>query len=432
MARPADAPTGRTVLLRRLIILVAVPVVVAAGAVVVASHSATPAQTAANARPPALRVLTASVAHRVLTNSVVFRADVSDASPSIASVPASVGSDAQVITSMAVRAGATVIAGQLVAAVSTRPIFVATGAVPAFRQMQPGSSGVDVRQLQQMLARRGLLGVATDGTFGTATAAAVRALYARNHAQVVLTSPDADQQLQAARQKVTADRAALAAPAPAANAAAQLKADQAQLDQLASTTGPVVPLGEVLFVPSLPSRVLSTAGRVGTVLKQGASVVSVGSGAVIARGGVDSTQLQGLKIGQAAVIDPGTQVGSARTYQGTINSIAAQPSNDSNAGPPQTMVSVQVRGAATALVGSNVAVRVTLASSNGAVDIVPLAALTTAADGSTAVTVAKPDDSQTSVPVRVLLVTDGGVAVAATSGGLAAGDKVVLGAAPSP
>lgn len=432
MARPADAPSGRTGLLRRLIILVAVPVMVAAGAVVVASHSATPAQTAANARPPAPRVLTAPVAHRVLTNSVVFRADVSDANPSVASVPASVGGDGLVITSMAVRAGATVTDGQLVAEVSTRPIFVATGAVPAFRQMQPGSRGVDVQQLQRTLAGQGLFDGSPDGTFGTATAAAVRALYTRNSAQVVLTSPDADRQLTAARQKVTADRAALATPTPAPGAAGQLKADQAQLDQLASTTGPVVPLGEVVFVPALPSKVLSTGGGVGTVLKQGASVVSVGSGAVIARGGVDSTQLQGLKIGQAAVLDPGTQVGSARTYPATISAIAAQPSNDSNAGPPQTMVSVQVRGAATALVGTNVAVRVTLASSNGPVDIVPLAAVSTGADGATAVTVLKPDGSQTSVPVRVLLVTDSGVAVAAASGGLAAGDKVVLGEAPNP
>lgn len=432
MARSPGAPPGRAPLLRRLITLVAVAVVVAGGAVVVALHTATPAQTAANARPPAPTVLTASVTHRVLTNSVVFRADVSDANPSVASVPASVGSDSQVITSMAVRRGATVTDGQLVAEVSTRPIFVAVGAVPAFRQMQPGSAGVDVLQLQQMLAGHGLLAGTPDKTFGASTANAVRALYRHNGAQVVLTSPDADQQLQAARAKVTADRAALASPAPAPGAAAQLKADQAQLDQLASTTGPVVPLGEVVFVPSLPSKVLSTGGGVGTVLKQGAAVVSVGSGAVIARGGVDSGQLQGLRVGQPAVLDPGAQVGSARTYPATISAIAAQPSTDSNAGPPQTMVSVQVRGAATALVGANVAVRVTLASSNGPVDIVPLAALSSAADGSTAVTVLRPDGSQASVPVQVLLTTDSGVAVAPTSGRLAAGDKVVLGAAPSP
>ncbi len=428
-----DAPRARTTLLRRLLVLVAVPLAVAAGAVIVASHSPTPAQLAANARPPAPTVLTASVRYGVLTNSVVFRADVADANPSIAGVPASVGSDGQVITEMAVRPGDTASDGQLVAEVSTRPIFLAVGAVPAFRQMQPGTSGIDVLQLQRMLTAQGLFYGNPSGIFGAGTAAALRTLYSHSDARIELTSPDADAQLSAARDKVSADLAALAKPKRPAGAAAQLKADRAALDQLNLTVGPVVPLGEVVFVPSLPSKVLSTGGGVGTVLKPGASVASVGSGQVIAQGGVDSTQLQGLKVGRSVVLDPGTSLGAARTYPGTISAIAAQPSSTSSTvGPPQTMVTVRVNGPAPALVGTNVAVRVTLASSNGAVDIVPLAAVSTAATGSTAVTVVLPGGSQIAVPVRVLLTTDAGVAVAPLSGRLVAGDRVALGSAPAP
>lgn len=425
--RAPHAPPARAALLRRLAVLVAVPVAVAVGAVVVASHSATPAQLAANARPPAPTVLTAAVRYGVLRNSVAFRADVSDANPSIAGVPASVGSDGQVITAMAVRPRDTASDGQLVAEVSTRPIFLALGAVPAFRQMQPGTSGVDVRQLQRMLAAQGLFFGNPNGIFGAGTAAGLRSLYSRNSARIELTSPEADAQLSAARVKVSADLAALAKPKPPAGAAAQLKADRAALDQLNLTVGPVVPLGEVVFAPSLPSKVLSTGGGVGTVLKPGANVVSVGSGQVIAQGGVDSSQLHGLRIGQPVVLDPGTQLGAARPYPGTISAIAAQPS--STVGPPQTMVTVRVNGAAAALVGTNVAVRVTLASSNGSVDIVPLAAVSAAANGSTAVTVVLPGGSQITVLVRVLLTTDAGVAVAPISGRLVAGDQVALGSA---
>jgi len=470
-------------LVGRLLAVLVVAGAFAGGAVVVSLHTSSPSQVAADAKPPPSRVLTAGVKYQVLRDSLVFRADVLDANPSVASAPSDLGGAQPVITSMAVRPGQQVSDGQVVASVSTRPIELATGMVPAFRTMKPGDSGVDVQQLQAVLGRAGLLAGSPDGMFGTGTSQAVRALYARNGFAVSLTSPDADRQLQVAERTATRDRLTLAAASAAASSAAlptsappaagppagtpsppaarpaaspaagppagppagpggvdavatarqQLADDTSALEFLRRTTGPTVPLGEIVFVPQLPSRVLSVAGGVGQQVKPDTPIVSVGSGAVIARGGIDISQRKGLKTGQKAVLDPGGTGSTAGTFPAVITAIAAQPAGDPSSGPPQIPVTLSVAGSIPAgLVGANVAVRIDLASSNGPVDIVPLAAIGATAEGGSSVSVLLPDGRQRAVPVQVLLSTDSGVAVKAQPGALGAGDRVVLGESSTP
>lgn len=80
-----------------------------------------------------------------------------------------------VITSVAFAPGAPVEPGDVLFTVDLRPVVVAEGEVPAFRDMQSGDEGADVSQLQTLLVGLGFLDVEPDEQFGATTDAAVRA-----------------------------------------------------------------------------------------------------------------------------------------------------------------------------------------------------------------------------------------------------------------
>jgi peptidoglycan hydrolase-like protein with peptidoglycan-binding domain len=65
--------------------------------------------------------------------------------------------------------------GDVLYSVDLRPVVVAPGAVPSFRDLGRGSTGPDVEQLQQFLVNRGYLTTTPDGKFGGATTVAVKA-----------------------------------------------------------------------------------------------------------------------------------------------------------------------------------------------------------------------------------------------------------------
>jgi len=74
-------------------------------------------------------------------------------------------------------ASGSVAAGDVLLAVDGESVLLAVGAVPAFRDLVPGSRGPDVRQLQDMLRRTVAPGLTVDGTFGKDTTAAVDRLW---------------------------------------------------------------------------------------------------------------------------------------------------------------------------------------------------------------------------------------------------------------
>ena len=78
-----------------------------------------------------------------------------------------------VVTSVDLGSGGQVSPGDVVYRVDQRPVSAAAGSVPSFRDMAPGSSGQDVRQLQELLAELGLYEGEVDGVYGTGMAAAV-------------------------------------------------------------------------------------------------------------------------------------------------------------------------------------------------------------------------------------------------------------------
>lgn len=78
------------------------------------------------------------------------------------------------VTGVAVAAGDEVSQGTVLYTVNLRPVVVAQGEVPAFRDIAAGVSGEDVRQAQQMLADLGYFAGDISGEAGALTAAAIR------------------------------------------------------------------------------------------------------------------------------------------------------------------------------------------------------------------------------------------------------------------
>lgn len=78
-----------------------------------------------------------------------------------------------IITSTPVAAGTTVSEADTLYTVNLRPVVIASGSVPAFRDLSPGTSGRDVRQLQRMLTALGRLSEPS-GVYDATTERAVR------------------------------------------------------------------------------------------------------------------------------------------------------------------------------------------------------------------------------------------------------------------
>lgn len=91
-------------------------------------------------------------------------------------VPSLTGANraAGVVTGIHAEPGAEVTQGSLLYTVDLRPVVVAQGDVPAFRAIGDGTVGEDVRQLQQMLTDLGFYEGSIGGEAGELTAASIR------------------------------------------------------------------------------------------------------------------------------------------------------------------------------------------------------------------------------------------------------------------
>ncbi len=89
--------------------------------------------------------------------------------------PVGVNGGAGVVTGVCVSAGDEVRAGDVLYTVDLRPVVIAEGAVPAFRPIGRDTRGSDVAQVQRMLAALGYDPGPADGNAGAGTTAAIRA-----------------------------------------------------------------------------------------------------------------------------------------------------------------------------------------------------------------------------------------------------------------
>lgn len=203
-----------------------------------------------------------------------------------------------------------------------------------------------------------------------------------------------------------------------------------------ATAGSTVAQGEVVFVPRLPARVQSVVSSLGAVDSGGAAdgsgaassggLATLSGGTLVVSTSVRSSDIGLIRVGMdVELLDEITNT----TYAGTVESVADQPvvAPDGTLGFPAVISSADVLP--DALVGANVRVTITAASTDTETLVVPLAAVSSRADGSTRVSVLRdPAGDPEDVDVIVGISADGFAAIEpATEDSLKAGDKVVVG-----
>jgi peptidoglycan hydrolase-like protein with peptidoglycan-binding domain len=379
---------------RRIILLASVAFVVLVGAtaLLLTSQIKSPAEQAAQTRPPALTELTVPVQRTVLTTTVLGEAVVGppkEVSPSViggsgGGAAASNQNVQPIVTRIFRHSGSTVGQGSVLIEIAGQPFFVLQGTVPAYRNLEPGETGPDVTELQDDLQSLGYsTGADAAGTFGSGTSAAVDAFY-----KAIGYTP----------QQITGGT----------------KADR----------GPVVPLGQYTFVPRLPARIARLSATVGQSISASALTLAIGSPTISGQ----------LNPSEAALVRPGmkvtvTESGSDVTIPGTITSVShTTASKASVSGGLYVRVGIRPsRQLPMSLVGQDLSLTITAARSHGAVLAVPEAAIFASADGRTYVSKLV-GTTTVRVAVRVGTAGDGLLEVTPVQpGGLTAGDRVITG-----
>ena len=232
---------------------------------------------------------------------------------------------------------------------------------------------------------------------------------------------------QLAGEAVAASEAAtLAAGEPDPVEAARRQVDRANEDltfaqdartQAATTSGPVLPVGEYVFAPTVPARVEEIAVAVGD--EPTGALATLSSGELLVEAVVSLSVVGLLAEGMAAQI------------LSELTGFESEAMVQSIGEPVQTGVPVTIvtdTQLPPDLVGADVRVTVTAAQTDGAVLVVPVSAISSTAEGASIVV--RLDDSGADERVEVIAGVSGNGFVEVTpalSGALVAGDRVVTG-----
>ena len=149
------------------------------GAWYAGSRIQSPAEMAARTAPPEASPILVPVESRVLSSDVVTRGTGRFGMPQPISIaPSTVKGGVGLIATLP-RPSTGFQEGEVILSVSGRPVFVLRGATPAYRDMSTGTSGDDVRQLEESLARLGFDPGPVDGIYDQETSAAVERWYGK-------------------------------------------------------------------------------------------------------------------------------------------------------------------------------------------------------------------------------------------------------------
>jgi hypothetical protein len=325
--------------------------------------------------------VTAPVERRKITSAVIARGDANFSDPvelvirSVAPLP--------IVTAAPKHRGETVDAGEVVLEVAGRPVIALAGGLPAYRDLTPGDIGPDVAQLEKALVAIGLDPGDVDDEFTKYTGAAVADLYERLGYE----------------------------PTTAA------ESDPDATDEVGPSEGPIVPMSEVTFVPTLPRRVDRAPARRGRTLPEKPMLLS-GSDLIVSIG-LTAADRDLLHRGMRAIVDiPGEDDVRARLRSVTATATGGRTSLRLPGLSGRQQHAVQ---------GANVKVTVPLASTKRPALVVPLAALSTDAGGTVRVVRVAAGGARHTIEVELGLSADGFVEVRADSEDLAEGDRVVVG-----
>ena len=161
-----------------LIYVLAAVAVVAIGGWSVGSRIESPAEIAARTAPPSASPILVPIEKRVLSTNVVTRGTARFGLPQpISLAPSALKANTAGWITTLPTINTQFKEGDVLLTTSGRPVLLLEGATPAFRDMVPGISGKDVRQLEEALKRLGFDPGAIDGKYDEATSEAVAAWY---------------------------------------------------------------------------------------------------------------------------------------------------------------------------------------------------------------------------------------------------------------
>jgi peptidoglycan hydrolase-like protein with peptidoglycan-binding domain len=354
-----------------------------------------PAEVAARTAPPQPSPILVPVEERRLATKIVSRGTGHYGSPRELSVtPSRLKEGRRVITSLP-RTGGVITERDVALTISGRPTFLFDGTQPAYRDLGPGMSGRDVRQLERALQRSGLAPGRVDGVYDAATGRAVAQLYRKHGFVPVIATHQA--QLDAVRPR----EAELIAGAH-------------------SRAGVQLPADEYIFVPATPLRVTKVAARLGAA--PSGALLTVTNSVVSVDSSLPVDQADRVKTGAEVLIDE-PALGIKAT--GRVSRVADRPGTGGVDGF-HVFFEVVVDNPPPALVGASVRLTVPIKSTRTAQLTVPVSAVSSGPDGGSRVQ--RSVDGKTEfIAVEPGLAADGYVAVTAPHGGLAAGDLVVVG-----
>jgi peptidoglycan hydrolase-like protein with peptidoglycan-binding domain len=165
---------------RRTTVATTIGLVVATsiGGYVAGSRITSPAEVASRTAPPEPSPILVPVEARVLSTDVVTRGTGRFGSPQKLSAAASALKQNPGLVAELPLPGAELVEGDVIASASGRPLFVLEGVRPMSRDLGPGLSGDDVRQLEAALDRLGYDVGEIDGMYDGQTESGVGAWYA--------------------------------------------------------------------------------------------------------------------------------------------------------------------------------------------------------------------------------------------------------------
>jgi peptidoglycan hydrolase-like protein with peptidoglycan-binding domain len=414
-----------------LVVVAIVTAVLSVAGLALSTRIKSPAEAASEAGPPVATILTAPVERRVLSTTVVLRGKVSAAQRVEVTPASAVNSARLVITGVRVRPGATVRHGQVLAEVSARPVIALRGALPSYRDLKPGDNGRDVEQLQIALRLSGYQIDDVDGRFGSDTKRSLDSFYRQIGFDAALAGdPEAVKSARATVKAAERRLDAAVTQAAKSKSGSTPTADDAEVryarEDLASarsaladaeaSSGPMLPLSEVVYLPSFPARVVASTAVVGGEVKAPMMTLETGALRVIGdllpadRGLVR----KGLPVAIVAESNDLSAKGVVSSVGGDAEGLVRTVIQPSKPLPSQWS-------------GQDVRLTITAAKTSGPVLIVPQAAVSAGADGRSYVFVLEAGDKRRRVPVRAGVSADGFVGVSPLSGGLVVGDQVVIG-----
>lgn len=347
----------------------------------------------------------ATVEYQTLGEQVVFRADVTASGRVDIGPPTVPSTSVPLVTSLSVKAGDMVSAGELLAQVADRPVIVLPGEVTMFRDIRPQDTGSDVLQLQEALVSLGAE-IEIDGVFGRETEQAVADLYEANSVRMLETG--GQDEIEKLEDALVAARAS--------GDRTQISRASSALKEFQATVGRMIPRGEIAFLADLPAWVLSLPqiGMAWNGAEDGA-MLSVTSSELSLTGLVPVEYEDLVRVGAGGMAE--TPEGDLIEF--TVTGIDTTPIVD-EAGVRFSVSMTPSKQLTFSLSGANLRAIISTEAPDGAVLAVPLSAVYAGSDSDY---VMRPDGTE--VPVVLGYSANGWVEVVGSD--LAEGDEVVVG-----